>query len=415
MENNTQKYTPATYATADDVFIRPARAAQPAAVPVAPAVPAAAAGSPAYAGLSQEEIVKQKRKQKRRTHRDFFWAGFMMIIFTLMMDFGGTYLYQLGMYLAVPDVVADVYEEGGLAAVSEFYYDVYSAPESEYYALSGITDNISYCAMVVLYMIPFIIFLLCRRLKMGKVLFTKGKGFSGQFLLAALVIGIGALNIWAEVYYYAAEALADSPFIDLSYIFELFEEQSNAAFSSLWGTVFYFLATCIFAPIGEEFVCRGVLLAHLRRYGDWWAILMTAMLFGLMHMNFYQSPYAFLMGIVLAFVTVKTESLRCAVLIHMINNTISTVNEMATAFLPTLGEYISQGISVVYMAAIPASIILVIILALKRQFILEQPTPPTLESRTPAKTFRFIITLPNLLFIFFCLLNCILLIIPNFA
>lgn len=76
----------------------------------------------------------------------------------------------------------------------------------------------------------------------------------------------------------------------------------------------------LIAPLVEEFVFRGVILGSLRRFGDGFAIVVSALLFGLIHRNMVQLPNAFLMGLVLAYAVVRTGSLWTGILMHLCNN-----------------------------------------------------------------------------------------------
>ena len=78
--------------------------------------------------------------------------------------------------------------------------------------------------------------------------------------------------------------------------------------------------TIIVAPVVEEFVFRKQLLDRCGRYGEKTAMVFSALAFGLFHMNFYQFFYAFGVGLILAYVYLRTHSLRYPVLIHMIIN-----------------------------------------------------------------------------------------------
>lgn len=92
----------------------------------------------------------------------------------------------------------------------------------------------------------------------------------------------------------------------------------------------------IFGPFCEEFVFRGVIYRSYRRKegyenseccqnnrnGGIRAILLSAFLFGLMHMNFNQMIYAFAMGIFLALLVEAAGSLWASVFCHMFFNSI---------------------------------------------------------------------------------------------
>ena len=84
------------------------------------------------------------------------------------------------------------------------------------------------------------------------------------------------------------------------------------------------LATIIFAgilsPIIEEVLFRGVMLNKLRTYGDKIAIITTALLFGLFHENFSQFFYAVGLGMMFAYVTLKTGTIKYSIGLHIMIN-----------------------------------------------------------------------------------------------
>lgn len=86
------------------------------------------------------------------------------------------------------------------------------------------------------------------------------------------------------------------------------------------GILIFIITTSIFPAIVEEFVFRGVLLGSLKDYGETFAIMVSALTFGLFHGNVEQIIHAFLLGLLLGFVVVKTGSIYISVLIHFANN-----------------------------------------------------------------------------------------------
>jgi len=82
-----------------------------------------------------------------------------------------------------------------------------------------------------------------------------------------------------------------------------------------------FLYMGVAAPVVEELVFRGLILRGLEPYGKRFAILVSAILFGLFHGNMVQSPYAFVVGLVLGY-TAMEYSVVWAMVLHMINNMI---------------------------------------------------------------------------------------------
>lgn len=84
------------------------------------------------------------------------------------------------------------------------------------------------------------------------------------------------------------------------------------------------LYASIIAPIVEEVIFRKLLLDKLRRFGDLPAILMTGIAFGLFHMNLSQFFYAAVLGCIFAYVTIKTNTIRYSILLHMLINFLGT-------------------------------------------------------------------------------------------
>ena len=93
--------------------------------------------------------------------------------------------------------------------------------------------------------------------------------------------------------------------------------------SGIFGFLLSFLATAVVPAFMEEFACRGLIMGILRKYGDGFAVLMTAAVFGLMHGNFDQMPFAFMVGLALGYIVVQTNSLWIAVAVHAANNFVS--------------------------------------------------------------------------------------------
>ncbi len=91
----------------------------------------------------------------------------------------------------------------------------------------------------------------------------------------------------------------------------------------LFGFLLSLIATAIVPALVEEFTCRGLILGTLRKFGDGFAIIVSSIIFGIMHGNFQQMPFAFLVGLVLAYITIKTETLWVAVAVHAFNNFVS--------------------------------------------------------------------------------------------
>ncbi len=89
--------------------------------------------------------------------------------------------------------------------------------------------------------------------------------------------------------------------------------------------ILYIISIAVIPPLTEEFAFRGIILGKLRKFGDSFAILMSAVLFGLLHGNIVQIPFAFIIGIVFGFITIKTSSLIPAMITHFLINCSSVI------------------------------------------------------------------------------------------
>ena len=90
------------------------------------------------------------------------------------------------------------------------------------------------------------------------------------------------------------------------------------------------LCIVVLSPIIEELLFRKILLDQVRIYGDKVAIIFTAIAFGFYHGNLSQLFYAIGLGIILAYIVLKTNQLKYSIGIHMF------VNAMGSLILPML-------------------------------------------------------------------------------
>jgi sodium transport system permease protein len=96
----------------------------------------------------------------------------------------------------------------------------------------------------------------------------------------------------------------------------------------LWQII---LLVCLVPAVCEELAFRGFILSGLRRIGHkWTAIVLTAAFFGAVHVVLQQSIAAFIVGVVLGYVAVKTGSILPAMAYHFTHNALSVVTQRVT-------------------------------------------------------------------------------------
>lgn len=102
-----------------------------------------------------------------------------------------------------------------------------------------------------------------------------------------------------------------------------FPSSSEQLPQGIFGFLAVALSTAFFPAFFEELVMRGMVMGILRKNGDAFAIITSAFVFGIMHANVDQIVFAFFVGIILGFITVKSGSIWPAIAVHFINNLIS--------------------------------------------------------------------------------------------
>lgn len=98
-------------------------------------------------------------------------------------------------------------------------------------------------------------------------------------------------------------------------------------------------AIALIPALVEETVFRGVIYNNLRSIQVKLAIIMSALLFGLLHLNFNQFCYAFAMGIVMCLLIEATDTIIAPMLVHLVINGYSTVVVYIT---PKLVDYLVE-------------------------------------------------------------------------
>lgn len=89
--------------------------------------------------------------------------------------------------------------------------------------------------------------------------------------------------------------------------------------SSSSSTISMFLYASFIGPIAEEIIFRGFVMRGFQKYGTYYAIFMSAVIFGAFHGNLIQSIFATLVGLIFGYVAMN-YSIKWAILLHIINN-----------------------------------------------------------------------------------------------
>ena len=141
--------------------------------------------------------------------------------------------------------------------------------------------------------------------------------------------------------------------------------------------------TIVLPAFFEEFIFRGILLGQLRRYGDGLAVVLSAFLFGIFHGNLRQIPFAFLVGLALGYIVVRTNNIWITIAVHFFNNAFACFPDLFRAVLPDTAYTITYN-AVFYGTFVLGALAALYLLWRKRDFFLprlKRYRPLPLDSR----------------------------------
>jgi membrane protease YdiL (CAAX protease family) len=161
------------------------------------------------------------------------------------------------------------------------------------------------------------------------------KRFNPLILIPIITFFWGAHNL-LEIVNIAVEKVVPAP----PWFWELF----SRVFESDYGWWGAFFKVAVIAPVIEELIFRGLILHGLRKnYTTTTAVVVSAILFSLFHLNPWQMPATFVLGLLLGWLMMRTNSIFLAILGHSLNNlivllTITYWEQISTHALYLMGK-----------------------------------------------------------------------------
>lgn len=186
------------------------------------------------------------------------------------------------------------------------------------------------------------VLLLCYILQFGLTIFVvfkifNLKNFSANYVKLNIFILslflIAALGLISE----SISSLIPMPDI----VAEIFKDAIQMNFAG-------FLTVAIAAPILEELLFRGIILRGLlQHYTPSKAIVWSAIIFGIAHLNPWQFIAAFIVGCAIGWLYWKTNSIWIGIFMHFVNNSTSFLiayftGDVNTSIIDYFGETINQ-------------------------------------------------------------------------
>jgi membrane protease YdiL (CAAX protease family) len=137
--------------------------------------------------------------------------------------------------------------------------------------------------------------------------------FFNPLIIIPIITFLWAAQNWLSVVNTEVDKLIPPP----PWFWELFNKIFDSDFG-WWGA---FFKVAIVAPIVEELIFRGLILHGLRRnYNAIVAVIISALLFAFIHLNPWQFPATFVLGLLLGWIMVRTRNILLAIIGHSINN-----------------------------------------------------------------------------------------------
>ncbi|MBQ8825538.1 MAG: CPBP family intramembrane metalloprotease [Oscillospiraceae bacterium] len=245
--------------------------------------------------ISETELVPSSA-EKRRIRRLYSRTGLALIA-----------QYLLMMILAV----------SGFAVFEPFIKEEFT---EDGYAVIGFAEaSVMFCAPAAASIIVFLVYSLASKTKISS-LFDKrevSRGFLLKTVGVCLFAHLAGGLLQLLVMYILTSLGYDTPDLDF-----VLADDAPTNFMNVFTSV-------LLAPAAEELLFRGVLLKETARVSQRFGIVLSAVIFGLMHGNPYQFVLGTLIGLVLGYVTVKSGSLIPAIIGHAAVNTAASVSDIA--------------------------------------------------------------------------------------
>ena len=269
-----------------------------------------------FNGERNPELLREKAEKLRQARNDLRGVGWTMLATQLIHSWVAMALVSIlaGWRLA-PQIRAMA---GDAALAVEDLFQRVAPLMAELMKTDWYANVIAVLtvAVALLGVIPALVYARRRSMTLRPMMGLKGLK-AGQ--IAALYLAMMGINALGALGAMATEALFNragySIYIDIL--------TDDTAFS-FWTTGLY---AVLLAPLIEEYVYRGVLLEGLRRYGERFAVMVAAVIFGLAHGNLMQFLPAALIGWFFGYVRVKSGSWSVCVLLHALNNLTSLLLE----------------------------------------------------------------------------------------
>ena len=191
---------------------------------------------------------------------------------------------------------------------------------------NGVAGDVFFTFLIqvcILAILPFVLYILMLKVKPREV-FQHCNFFHINIHVVLISIGLGIICFAINV---AVSTLFNGILVFTGYEFKTGGGVTDYSTGNFF---LQLLLVAVLPALCEEFLHRGILLQGIKHIGFKKAILISSLLFALIHFNVQQVFYAFVIGLVLGFVAVVSKNIYPAIIIHFMNNGIATYLEFAS-------------------------------------------------------------------------------------
>ena len=160
----------------------------------------------------------------------------------------------------------------------------------------------------------------------------------------------------------------------------------------------YFLGICVIPAIFEELFVRGAVQKLLSHWGAWFSIVVSSVLFSLLHQDIAQMPATFVASVLMGLAAYCTGSLAAGMVVHLANNTMSFCFLYATQKL----DGVSAFALTVYLTMIfcGAAVGCAVVIHRKKLMRLFKPIPRVYDPKNRQSRLERLLTSPVFLLTF---------------
>lgn len=275
---------------------------------------------PSYTSSSERDL--RRKKEKNRLRSDAAYIGALSLALTIVMEYAFSFVVTL------------------LVKCGAFSAENLRMP------YLGLDNTLYMCLYMSVYicalLIPALIVSFCFKKRFFPFAPTKPVPFSIAFfgVLAAIGLCMLANIINSYIVYFFTEMGLNVPDAPQTMV----ETPTSLALN---------LFTIAALPaLLEEMIYRGYILRTLRPYGNFFAIMVSSLLFSLMHGNLRQIPFALIVGLVLGTLYVLTNNIWLPITVHFANNAISVLMEYFAFSLPEFYQGIFYALIIYGLVAV---------------------------------------------------------------